>query len=101
MKRLRVLLHHPSRKLWLLTVAVGLLLVFSAGAVRDTAPDLWEYKTVWFRVNAGDDLNDLQTRFSSVLNREGSRGWEYVGRCGHTNTLDAWVDFVVFKRPRR
>jgi len=97
---LKTLRRHRSSKLWLLTVAVGLLLVFSAAAVRNTAPDRWEYKTIWFRVNAGDDMNELQTRFTTALNREASRGWEYAGRCGHTNSLDAWVDFIVFKRPR-
>lgn len=100
MRLLKTFCRHDCLKLLMLTAAIGLLVVVSAGAMRDTAPQRWEYKTIWFRVNAGDDMNEIQTRFGEALNREGARGWEFSGRCGHSDTLDKWVDFIVLKRPR-
>ncbi|MBN2474492.1 MAG: hypothetical protein JXB62_07780 [Pirellulales bacterium] len=100
MKRVRNWLYVHCRGAWLLAAVLGALLMLNLGAARDTAPDRWEYKTVWFRVNAGDDLNELQGRFSTALNREGAAGWEYVGRCGHSDSQESWIDFIVFRRTR-
>lgn len=107
MKRLQIWFRRHQMKLWLLTVAVGALLLLNVAAVndgryaRDAQPRLWEYKTIWFRANAGDNMDELQQRFTNALNREGVNGWEYAGRCGHTDAKYWWVDYVVFKRARR
>ena len=100
MKRLPQLLRSHQTKLWVLGVAVLALLVVNLGAVNDTTPEQWEYKTIWFRVNAGDNVDALQRQFTTALNREAANGWEYVGRCGHCNALEWWIDYVVFRRPR-
>jgi len=99
-RQIRTLGRRDPLKLWLLTVVAFLLLIIGTGAVPSAAPVQWEYKTVWFQVNAGDDMNVLQTRFADALNQEASRGWEYVGRCAHTDSLYSCADFIVFRRPR-
>lgn len=98
MKWLQTSFRRHQLKVWLLTVAVAVLLLVNVAAVNDTRPELWQYKTVWFRTNYGDNMNELQQRFTEALNREGAAGWEFVGRCGHTNAREWWVDYVVFKR---
>ena len=100
MKRFRTLLQRHQMKVWLLTVAVGALLLLNIGAAGDVRPEQWEYKTIWFRVNAGDNMNELQQEFTAALNREAVNGWEFVGRCGHVDALEWWTDYVVFRRPR-
>ena len=100
MKRFQTLLQNPQTKLWLLTLAVAAVLVLNLGAIGDTTPQQWEYKTLWFRVNLGDDMNTLQQRFAAALNAEGAYGWEYVGRCAHNQTLNSCIDFLVFRRPK-
>ncbi len=107
MKRFQSWFQHYQSKLWLLTVTLGVLLALNVAAVDrrtpglQAQPQLWRYKTIWFRANAGDDSDVLQQRFTNALNTEAVNGWEYVGRCGHTNAREWWIDYVVFKRPRQ
>ena len=102
MNRLLTWLWTHRAKVWLLGLAVVVVLASNLGADgRASYVEPWEYKSLWFRVNAGDDANDLQQEFTAVLNREAAAGWEYVGQCAHTNSSTSWIDFVVFRRPRR
>ena len=102
MKRLQSLLRNHRVKLGLLGLVLAVLLASNLGAIGNGPyVERWEYKTIWFRVNAGDDANTLQGEFTAVLNREAAAGWEYVGQCAHTNNSMSWMDFVVFRRPRR
>ena len=98
MKTSGLFARNPRIKLALLILAVAGLLTVSVGAISSWPPERYEYKTVWFRISSADSIDRLQTRFTSVLNREAANGWEFDGRCAHTGTPDVWVDFVVFKR---
>ncbi len=100
MKRVWNLLQRHGVKLWLSTAMLLIVLVLSAGAIGNRTSGRWEYMTVWFRINPGDNYDDVQTSFSVELNRQAVGGWEFVGRCGHCDTPKASVDFVVFRRPR-
>ncbi len=101
MKRLQDLLHNHSAKLWLLVAVAASLTVLNVGAAGNPPPVQWEYKSVWFQVAEGEQLSELQKGFTTTLNREAVNGWEFVGRCGHSDTPRRWIDFVVFRRPRR
>lgn len=101
MKRFQALLQRHQTRLWVLTIAVLGLLMVNVGAVNDTVPERWEYKTLWFRANAGENMDVLQQKFTAALNREAAGGWEYAGRCAHTDALEWWTDYVVFRRPIR
>ena len=101
MESARSVWHRYPIRLTLLTALIGCLVVLNVAAVMDGPTVRWEYKTVWFRVNAGDDVSQLQTNFTAALNSEASAGWEYVGRCAHFDGPELGVDFVVFRRPVR
>ena len=101
MKRLEAWFRRHQARVWLLTAALLGLLVLNVAAVKDTAPQQWEYKAVWFRVNSTDNLGDLQAVFARALNEEAAAGWEFAGRCAHVNPDTAWIDYVVFRRPKR
>jgi len=94
------LLERHQIKLWVLSLAVTALAIANLGAARDAPRGQWEYKTVWFKVNPGDDLAKLQTVFGDAMNREAAQGWEFVGRCAHVDAATYWADYVVFRRPR-
>ncbi len=100
MKRFRAYFRRHPVRVWLLSVAVAAVLIFNLGAANDPRPERWQYKTIWFRANAGDNMNQLQQKFTAALNREGAAGWEFAGRCGHTDAREWWIDYVVFRRPR-
>ena len=102
MKRLQAVCRRHQTKLWMLTGIVVGLLVLNVAAQRDTTmPTQWEYKTVGFRMTLGDDMATLQAAFAGILNREAAGGWEFAGRCLHVDAEEYWVDYVVFRRPRR
>ncbi|HUT09864.1 MAG TPA: hypothetical protein VMY42_05175 [Thermoguttaceae bacterium] len=99
MKAIRNLWRHRLAKFWLCAAIVGLL-VLNVGANGDLRPEQWEYKTLWFQVKRGDNLDDLQRLFTAAMNREAGEGWEFAGRCAHSDSPAGGIDFVVLKRPR-
>ena len=100
MKRLETLFRRNRVKLWILSLAVVALATANLGAALDKPSQQWEYKTVWFKVNPGDDLAELQTVFGNALNSQAADGWEFAGRCAHVDAATYWADYVVLRRPR-
>ena len=101
MQKLNAAVIRHQAKLWIVILAVVGLVVLNVAAQRFAQPVPWEYKTMQFSVSSGDNTGRLEGEFSDKLNRESAAGWEYAGRCGHVSTDDLWIDFVVFRRPRR
>ena len=101
MQKLNAAVIRHQAKLWVIIVAVVGLVVLNVAAQRFAQPAPWEYKTIQFSVASGDNTGRLEAEFTEKLNRESAAGWEYAGRCGHVSTDDVWIDFVVFRRPRR
>ena len=100
MQKLNAAVIRHRAKLWIVIVAAAGLVVLNVAA-QQFAPVPWEYKTMQFSVSSGDNTGRLEAEFTEKLNRESAAGWEYAGRCGHVSTDDVWIDFVVFRRPRR
>ena len=101
MQKLNTALTRHQAKLWTIIMVVAGLIVVGVAAQRYAQPVPWEYKTMQFSVSSGDNTGRLEAEFAEKLNRESAAGWEYAGRCGHVSTDDVWIDFVVFRRPRR
>ena len=100
-RKLNTAFINHQAKLWTIIVAVVGLIVLNVAAQRFSQPVPWEYKTMQFGVASGDNTGRVEIEFAEKLNRESAAGWEYAGRCGHVSTDDTWIDFVVFRRPRR
>ena len=101
MKELLILWQRHQAKLWLLTVLVGGLLMFNMAAAINDFPVVYQYKTIPFKVEVGDDTSRIQAEFAGTLDREAANGWEFAGRCGHLTGDHFGIDYVVFRRPRR
>ncbi len=101
MQKLNTALARHQAKMWIVVVAVVGVVILNVAAQRYAQPAPWEYKTMQFIVSSGDNTGKLEAEFAERLNRESAAGWEYAGRCGHVSTDDVWIDFVVFRRPRR
>ena len=100
MKQLETALKNHQAKLWLLAaVIMGTLFINLAAAPHDT-PIEWEYKTIIFKVEVGNELAKLRKDFEDTLNSESKQGWEFVGRCAHLSADKFGIDYVVFRRPR-
>lgn len=100
MKLLETALHNHQAKLWLLGLAVIGLLAFNLAAAPDNTPIEWEYKTIMFKVEVGNELAKLRRQFQDTLNRESKQGWVFVGRCAHLTGDRYGIDYIVLRRPR-
>ena len=99
MKRIKGVFERNSGRLVMLSVIVTCLLALNLAAAQQRPIERFEYKTVWFRVNIGDDTDALQQKFSDTLNQQAAQGWQFDGRCAHFNALNSCVDFIVLRRP--
>ncbi|MBN2293615.1 MAG: DUF4177 domain-containing protein [Pirellulales bacterium] len=100
MKQLQTVLQNHQAKLWLLVMAFFGLLALNMAAAPGDAIVEWEYKTIIFKVEVGNELPKLRGEFESTLNREARQGWEFVGRCAHLDGDRFGVDYIVLRRPR-
>lgn len=100
MKQLGTKLQNHQAKLWLLAATVFGLLALNLAAAPDDAPVEWEYKTIIFKVEVGNELVKLNDEFEKTLNRESKQGWEFIGRCAHLNGDRFGIDYIVLRRPR-
>ena len=101
MKRIKELFENNSGRLVVLSVVVVCLLALNLGAAAQPEVERFEYKTVWFRVNVGDNSDSLQQKFTDTLNKQADQGWQFDGRCAHFNAVNSCVDFIVLRRPVR
>ncbi len=100
MKQLETALQNHRTKLWLFALTVLGVLVLNLAAAPDYTPIEWEYKTIIFKVEVGNELAKLRGEFQDTLNRESKQGWEFVGRCAHLTGERYGIDYIVFRRPR-
>ncbi len=100
MKLFETAMQNNQNKAWLFIIAVAAVLVFNMAAATDDAPIQWEYKTVIFKVELGNELTKYRTEFQDALNRESRQGWEFVGPCAHLTGERFGIDYIVLKRPR-
>ena len=100
MKPFETLVANHQTKAWLFVFAVCGLLFFNMAAAPDDTAIEWEYKTVIFKVEIGNELTKYREDFQDALNREARQGWEFVGRCAHLTGERYGIDYIVLRRPR-
>ena len=65
---------------------------------QEKQPEIWEYKTVTFKIEVGEAVEKITRRFDMVLNREAESGWQYAGPCCQMGTDHFGIEYVVLKR---
>ena len=91
--------NHANKALFFVLVVLGII-IFNMAAATDDTPIQWEYKTMIFKVELGNELTKYRTEFQDALNREARQGWELVGPCAHLTGERFGIDYIVLKRPR-
>lgn len=100
MKPFETVLQNHQTKAWFFAVAVFGVLFVNMAAAPDNTPIEWEYKTIIFKVEIGNELTKYRTQFQDALNRESRQGWEFIGPCAHLTGERYGVDYLVLRRPR-
>lgn len=89
------------KKAFFFLVLAGLLFgtvaAMQQGGQQDQ-PELWEYKTVAFKIEVGEPVEKITRRFDNILNRGAAAGWQYAGPCCHIGTDHFGIDYVVLRR---
>lgn len=81
----------------LVGVLVGTVAAMQQGG-QQAQPEMWEYKTIPFKVEIGDSVEKNTRLFDTTLNREAEAGWQYAGPCCHMGTDHFGINYVVLKR---